>query len=112
MAAMSAPILSSLHTLSDGIIDNAVRARPGVFVLDSGNLGPFTVALVGRADTDLNAALHQFVARYRFFKFAYCVSAEDAFEAECELYHDFLPRDNVAHPAAPASSRWKCPRHG
>lgn len=66
------------------------------------------MAFVGRADADLNAALHPHVGGYRFFKYAYCSSAQAAFEAECHLFHDHDPVDNGGHPQNESS--WKCPR--
>src|SRR5438105_7089484 len=106
---MAAPRLSDPHALEDGIIDVEVTATsPGVFALDSDSEGPFTVAFVGRADTDLNPELHRYVRGYRFFKFAYCSSAKDAFEAECELYHDKKPPHNISHPVGTAGAN--CPR--
>ena len=90
-------------------INTAVtQTSPGIFVLDRSSQGSFTVALVGRADADLNAALHRHVGGYRFFKYAYYPSAQDAFEAECHLFHDHDPVDNPGHPENQFS--WKCPR--
>jgi hypothetical protein len=90
-------------------IDTAVtQTSPGIYVLDRSSQGSFTVAFVGRADADVNAALHRLVGSYRFFKYAYCSSAQDAFEAECHLFHDHHPLDNPGHPENQSS--WKCPR--
>ena len=91
--------LSPLYSLMPSAIDSAVTERsPGVYVLDRSSQGSFTVTYVGRSDTEVNAALHAHVGGYRFFKYAYCSSAKDAFEAQCELYHRHDPRDNPGHP--------------
>jgi hypothetical protein len=108
---MGSPNLSGLHSLSDSTINNEVtRVSPGVYALDATTAGGFTVSYVGRSDTDVNSRLHDWIGEYRYFKFAYCSSAKDAFEAECELYHDYNPPDNKVHPARPYNSGWKCPR--
>ena len=90
-------------------IDSAVTERsPGVYVLDRSSQGSFTVAYAGRAEHEFNVALHRHVGAYRFFKYTYCSSAEAAYEAECELFHEYSPVDNPGHPENESS--WKCPR--
>jgi hypothetical protein len=41
--------------------------------------------------------------------FQYCTSAQEAFEAECSVFHTFAPPDNKTHPARPQNADWKCP---
>ena len=97
--------------LTDTSIDEQVTdTSPGVFTLDDDDTVRFHVVFVGRSDRDVNNQLHVYVGKYKRFKFAYCLSAQTAFEKECELFHDFDPRDNVNHPARPGDSGWKCRR--
>ena len=108
---MASPELSDMYSLTDATINEAVtQTSAGVYALDRTSTGPFTVAYVGRSDTDLNGRLHQHTKSYKYFRAAYCSSPKAAFEAECELYHDYTPPDNVNHPARPAYAGWKCPR--
>jgi hypothetical protein len=109
---MAAPTLSSLIVLKTEEIDKeAARTSAGVYALDATRDPGFTFSYVGRSDTDVAGRLKKYVGtKYRFFKFAYCASPKSAFEAECELYHDHQPPDNINHPARPEGSNWKCPR--
>jgi len=100
--------------LSDGVIDQEVSAgRPGAYVLeDSADLINFCGVYVGRSDTNVNNQLHVHVGSYKRFRYQPCSSAQEAFEKECDLYHDFEPRDNPIHPQRPAGANWKCSRCG
>jgi len=113
--------LSELGSLTNEKIDQMVKKKspgvdvPGVYVLDKSSTAPFHVDYVGRSDDDLNARLKTHVGSvYKYFKFDYATSPKNAFEKECELYHDFGgPQgklDNKVHPDRPAGSGWKCPK--
>jgi len=69
----------------------------------------FLVAYTGRSDTDLAARLRGWVGLYSQFKFGLSRYAEDAFDKECRLYHDFAPPDTKLHPASPRGSNAQCP---
>ena len=71
--------------------------------------GVFDVDFVGRSAHDLRAKL-LFHTPYRHpeFLFTYCRNDEEAYDRECELYHEFHPRDNLVHPAAPLDSHLHC----
>ena len=108
---MTSMRLSQLHALDDHTISTAVReTAPGVYALDRSSQGGFSASYVGRSDSDLRASLRQHVGSYRFFKYAYCASAAAAFEAECELYHEYRPADNLVHPSHGPDG--KCPQCG
>ena len=71
--------------------------------------GVFSVRFVGRSAEDLRHKLQIHTpARHPEFVFTYCRSDEEAYERECELYHEFHPRDNLVHPAAPLDSHLAC----
>jgi hypothetical protein len=107
--------LSALNSLTNEKIDTIVtQTKPGVYVLDKTTGGTFRVSYVGRADKDLNRRLKDWVGKYKYFKFDYATSPKDAFEKECELWHDFGgPQgklDNDKHPERPDETNWKCPK--
>ncbi len=108
---MASPTLSDLHSLTGDNIDAFVtRTSPGVYALDGTTASSFIYSYVGRSDVDVNGRLHQWIGKYKYFKFAYSSSAKNAFEDECRLYHDYNPPDNAIHPARPTNSGWACPR--
>ena len=104
--------LNGPFTMGKSEIDAAVTQQsPGAYALDqSHDSGPFHITYVGRSDTDVNARLQEHVGKYKRFKFEYYTSAQEAYEKECALYHDFNPPARIAHPARPAGTDWKCPR--
>ena len=95
----------------DGVV---TKAFPGAYVLgwmDENRV--FRIQYVGRADDDVNKSLKYCApANYPQFKFEYYHSAEAAYRKECDLYHDFMPTDNVNHPARPNGSNLICLRCG
>lgn len=73
----------------------------------------FYVNYVGRSDDDIKGRLKKWVGKYPRFKFEYYGSPKEAFEKECNLYHDWGEKetlDNDRHPERPKNKNWKCPR--
>lgn len=112
---MASPSLSGPFPLTNIGVDAAVNATSaGVYALgqtDKSN-NKFTIHYVGRSNDDLNGRLKDHVKLwYPEFKAAYATSPKNAFEMECELYHDYgVYGDNKAHPARPENAELKCPR--
>lgn len=105
--------LKGPYTLTEINIDEIFsEIKSGTYVL--GHLTKaetFVVEYVGRSDDNLNGRLHDWVGSYTHFKARYFKSAEEAFERECRIYHDFGEKeklDNKIHPDR-SSSDWKCP---
>lgn len=75
--------------------------------------GSFVVKYVGRADSDVNDRIKDHLGKsYSHFKFSYATSPKNAFEKECQNYHDFNTNnglDNKIHPDRPSGTNWKCP---
>ena len=110
---MRATGLKGPFPLAISTIDSEVRSvSPGIYALGRTQDDRFWIMYVGRADADLRARLHAQVGSYSEFKFAYCPSAKEAFEIECNLFHAFEPSGNKSHPAGPDDSKWICPRCG
>jgi CheY-like chemotaxis protein len=103
--------LQGPFVLTDEVVDaEVVPRRAGAFALGAADSSTFRVARVGRSDASINNQLHVYVGVYRSFSYLYSSTAQEAFEAECDLYHDFEPLDNVVHPSRPRGTEWKCPR--
>jgi hypothetical protein len=108
---MASPALSGPYPLTNAGVDrNVTRKAPGVYALGETRNNTFYISYVGRSDDDVAGRLKQHIGKYPEFKFAYATSPKDAFEKECELYHDYGGQNNPNHPARPAGSGWKCPR--
>lgn len=93
-------------------IEDAVRGgSPGVYALGSRDLqGRFAIMSIGRSDTDVKERLRACIGAGTFFKFDYFQSEREAFERECELFHDIKPPGNFVHPGRPKDTTLRCPR--
>jgi hypothetical protein len=109
---MASTGLNGPYPLTSSGVDAAVdKISAGAYALGyTDDNDVFHVQYVGRSDDDVKARLKSHVSEpYKKFKFGYYQSAEAAYSKECHLYHDFNPRDNSVHPAAPAGSNAVCP---
>lgn len=97
---------------AERIEDNVVANSPGVYALGHTRHGKFVIAYLGRADADLRANLKAHLSGpYHQFKFTYALSAVDAFDKQCELFHDLTGLENDAHPRPSAGlNDLVCPR--
>jgi hypothetical protein len=86
---------------------NVSSDAKGVYALGEGMGRQFEVLKVGRSD-DVKGSLGEYLGKYKNFQYAFSLSQVDAWERECELYHQFRPRDNKAHPARRYGSDWDC----
>ena len=92
-------------------IDDNVVSSPGVYALGYMHGDEFVIAYLGRADEDLAVELTNHArGTYPLFKFAYALSAEDAFAKQCELYHETVGLENDIHPNPPRGTEAMCPR--
>ena len=83
--------------------------------------GVFIVCYVGRSDNDLKERIKHGIedmkadptCRYERFKFSYADSIREAYEKECQNYHDFGGEEgylrNEVHPAKPEQYEGICP---
>jgi len=108
--------LRPLRNLTPEEIDSNIRKEfAGVYVLYI--RGPIRAKRVGRSDEDLNKRIKDYLeSKYKYFRFDYAKSPKDAFDKECELYHDYRgdkgKLDNERHPDKKEGSNWKCPTCG
>ncbi len=93
--------------LAPDILDKSVPRSSGVFALGALNhKGSIVVSEIGRSDGDVLSALKELVGRYEAFVYEEASSPKEAFEMECELYHQFRPTSK--HPT-PDDDTWACP---
>lgn len=109
---MALPNLTGPYYLTtDGVNKSVTRTSAGVYALGKLSDGVFYIGYVGRSDDDVNKRLLDHVKLSDpQFKIAYCSSAQAAFLAECELWHEYGGSRNPIHPARPAGTNYKCPR--
>ena len=89
---------------------NIVGGEIGVYALGfTGKDGVFYIDRVGRSEKTLTATLKKYEGMYKEFKFRFYATEKAAYEKECDLFHSFKPRDNVAHPRGQKGTRLKCP---
>ena len=87
-----------------------VAAAPGVFALGYRMPdGSFCTTAVGRSDEDVRAKILTQVGKERHFKFMRVPTTQEAFEAECRLFHSLAPLKLKIHPARPKDVNWICP---
>lgn len=101
--------------LSEFEIDNLVEVNKiGNYVLCLLEDKTFVIKYVGRSDNDLNDRLKKHLEEnYTLFMFSYASSIQDAYEKECQNYHDFGGSDkldNKIHPAKPEGINCICPK--
>lgn len=104
--------LEGPFSLAFDIIEHEVpRHMPGVYAIGYVDLdGWFRIEKVGRSDHDLRRALDDCIGTASHFKFLALPTADQAFAKECQIFHDFKPPGNRAHPDPPADSDRDCPR--
>ena len=108
---MASPRLKGPFLLTEQSLDAHVQSRsPGVYVLGYVRKSLFVVSYVDRDDTDLKTGIKAHTGVYQQFKFAYAISARDAFRKQCELYHDYVGLDNKCHPSPPDGIDLPCAR--
>jgi hypothetical protein len=103
--------------LTDANVRAVAKSFPGAYALSrEPHPSAFVVNYVGRSDDDLMGRLlcHVGEGRYSHFKCGHAANAEEAFNWECRMYHDFPGLDNSIHPDRPnglaALLYMTCPR--
>jgi hypothetical protein len=69
----------------------------------------FRIRWVSHVDGNLGVELRKYIGQFKAFRFKFFRSTHTAFERECQIYHDFRPRENAVHPTRPRHTRFKCP---
>jgi hypothetical protein len=95
-----------------GLAEAKVGETPGNFALGFTRNGQFYVQRVGRSDANLLKTVKEWMPYYRKFKFREAATAEQAFLAECRVYHAFTEEyilENEDHPVHPDKTPMACP---
>ena len=99
--------------LTEQRIEEHLVHSPGIYALGYTRNDNFVIAYLGRADADLRTELKMHVrGPYQQFKFTYALSTRDAYEKQCELFHDSSGLENDSHPRPPRGRHFVCPRCG
>ena len=112
---MSSDIIQSLARsqsyalTTSSVAETVTQTVPGVFILGQSIEGTFHVKYVGWDAEDVAGAIKFQVGLFNRYKYEYAVTAEEAFEKACILYHMFLPARNKAHPEWHGHSDVECP---
>ena len=95
----------------DAIEEELVDKCPGAYALGFvDHLGRFSITYVGSAGEDLKSKLRSHIGTAAQFKFRHFAEQRQAFEKECEMFHQFMPTGNFLHPSRPHGADWTCPR--
>jgi hypothetical protein len=96
---------------SDSIDEELVDECPGAYALGFiDRFGRFSITYVGSAGEDLKSKLKSHIGTATQFKFRHFVQQRQAFEKECEMFHQFMPVGNFLHPSRPRDTDWTCPK--
>ena len=105
---MSIRLYGPFRLTSRGV-ETHVQPSAGVYALGETRSGTFVTTQIGRSDNDLRSTLKaQVPGSSKLFKFAYAISPLEAFEKECELYHDLVESACQSHPKAPRKVKRLC----
>ncbi len=113
--------MDDTYSFTSQWIDEVVaEGYAGCYVLGNASGERFEARFVGRSDSDVHKELRAHALKdqgsthnqYKHFKYGLAVSAQAAFDIECQVYHEAGGRkrlDNTSHPSRPKHSEWKCP---
>jgi hypothetical protein len=105
---MTVPSLRGPYRLNTEIVKSVIPEKiAGAYVVGAHKASQIEPLLVGRSD-DLAMQLSKHISSYASFAYAAAFSSRVAYQMECEMYHAWKPRDNLAHPAKPKDSNWEC----
>ena len=109
----------------DSIDINVTKVGGGNYALGfiDNNSDNFHVTFVGRSDSDIKGRLRKqlsetknriskFETKNMSFKYSYASSPQEAYEKECQNYHNFVNSKkliNNVHPEKPKDVSLKCP---
>ena len=113
-AGLGKPLPLNKETIKTEIDDAENWSSASVFVLGGVRRGAdgkprFHIKRVEHADGDLGKKLSSYIGKYSAFRFKFFRSTRNAYDKECEIYHNFRPSDNNYHPVRPKNTKFLCP---
>ena len=69
----------------------------------------FQIRKVSHVDGDLGKELRNYVGKFSGFRFKFFRSTRNAYDKECQIYHQFKPIKNITHPIRPRHTKFVCP---
>lgn len=107
--------LSKPYPFDPLTVDQIIKLKAaGNFALGELNdSGEFAAEYVGWSDSDIKTEIKAMLGgRYSAFEYSYALTAKDAFEKNCRIFHDLggqILLDNKEHPTRPHRAKWRCP---
>jgi len=107
--------LSKSYSFNSETVDKIIKIKAaGNFALgELDDNGDFVAGYVGWSDSDIKNEIRAMLGgRYSAFRYSYALTAKDAFEKNCRIFHDLggkVMLDNKEHPARPERVKWRCP---
>jgi hypothetical protein len=113
-AGLGKPMPLDEETIQQEVDDSEGWSSASVFVLGGIRKGKdgkprFQIRRVSHVDGDLAAELRKHIGSYKGFRFKFFRSTRNAYDRECQIYHDFKPRENIVHPIKPKNTKFTCP---
>lgn len=107
---MAMPELIGPKELTRAVIDEEFPQKTaGAYVI--GTRTPEQVMRVpyaGRSDDDIASRLRTHVGNYDAFSYVRADSPKQAYELQCEIYHELKPSKNTQHPYKPTGVECAC----
>lgn|GEM_PF-1365619 len=113
-AGLGKPMPLDEETIKREVDNGADWSSASVFVLGGIRKGDdgkprFQIRFVSHVDGDLGQELRKYIGKYKGFRFKFFRSTHNAYDRECQIYHDFKPRENTQHPTKPKHTKFLCP---
>jgi hypothetical protein len=108
---MAMPDMIGPLPLTRAAIDEEFRVKlAGAYVIGSRTPEQvMKVPYVGRSDDDLGGRLRTHVGNYDAFAYVIADSPQQAYELQCQIYHELMPSRNTQHPYKPTGVKCACP---
>ena len=69
----------------------------------------FQIRKVSHVEGDLGKELRNYIGEFSGFRFKFFRSTRNAYDKECQIYHQFKPIKNITHPIRPKHTKFVCP---
>ena len=104
-SGLQGPYPFTMNAIKNLVVKADDWSSAGVFALGTLKDKQFFIHRVGHADGDLGKELQKYIGQYSAFRFRFYTSTRIAYDKECNLYHEFNPKDNLTHPIKPKNTK-------